>query len=105
MSAIKEALLRAATEEAVLSTLCDREWPNAPARILRTPFVAEWEARVLHDPLARWAAAEPIAVVEIVGERQVIPRFSTATPTEHTVGALDEMPLYAGQGIGRIEQL
>ena len=101
----KEELIRCAASDIVLSTLFDTDWPDFPARIIRTAFVTEWQARVSDDPTAKYAATQEIATARLADKELMIPRFCTAPPSETTVGSMAEMPMYVGQGAGSITRI
>jgi nitronate monooxygenase len=47
----KQKLLNAAEKDTVRTTLFGVEWPNAPHRTLRTPFVNHWLSKEAEEPM------------------------------------------------------
>jgi nitronate monooxygenase len=86
-----DALVEADATDTVLTTTFSTGWPDAPHRVLRSCI----------------AAAEAFEG-EVVGEIRsgdsgfAIPRFAPPPPDRETTGAIEAMPLYAGQSVGSV---
>ncbi len=94
----KSRVVEATASETVLTDVFVLNWPaGAAVRVLGNSVTAALDGRLLgHDPdtLPR----EPIAWDGDVARL----RYSTDSPLRTTTGDLEAMPLYAGQGVGRI---
>ena len=96
-SSYRRRLLEAAeTDTAYARDLFHVGWEDAPHRVLRTPLVEAWEQ----------AGRPPIGERKGEGERVAsrdgspIVRYSSALPLDTTDGDIDELSLWAGQGVG-----
>jgi NAD(P)H-dependent flavin oxidoreductase YrpB (nitropropane dioxygenase family) len=100
----KQKIVEAREGDTVRSTLFGFNWPNAPHRTLRTAFVEQW---LPNEP--RGSEARPdepvIGETRIAGERVLIQRFMGFTPSVDTTGDIESMALYAGQGVGLIQEI
>jgi NAD(P)H-dependent flavin oxidoreductase YrpB (nitropropane dioxygenase family) len=75
-----DALIKATSgDDTVLTTAFDQGWPDAPHRVLRSALLA--------------AQADPDA------------SFSPLPPGRDATGPIDAMALYAGMGVGAVDQL
>lgn len=100
----KTKLLAATEEETVRTLLYGGGWPNAPHRVLRTPFVAEWLGREARGQEQR--PDEPvIATTCLGGQRVPVPQFGALPPATNTEGDLEAMCFLAGQGVGLIDDI
>ncbi|MBL8796454.1 MAG: nitronate monooxygenase, partial [Planctomycetia bacterium] len=90
----KEALIRAAPEDTVLTEAYSVTWPNAPHRVLRSAIIA---AQGLGDGV--------IGETQIGGNRLALPRFSTPAPLVTTTGKIEAMALYAGESVGAVKRI
>ncbi|HUG74489.1 MAG TPA: nitronate monooxygenase [Acidimicrobiia bacterium] len=90
----KEALVAADAEDTVLTEAFDREWPEAPHRVLRTSL----EAATRFD-------GEVVAENVIGDLRTPVHRFSTAPPSVYAEGAVEAMALYAGESVAGIREI
>ena len=93
-------ILAAATADTVYSTLFDGGWPDAPARVLRTPAVAAWEAAGRPPPGARPGEGD---VVGRDGAAAIL-RYDVLTPRAGVEGEIAAMSLWAGQGVGLVRR-
>ena len=91
-------LLDAGAGDTVLTTLFDVGWPNAPHRVLGNPTIAAWEEAGRPPPGCRPGEGETIATR---AGREIV-RYSDAMPTTATEGAVGELALYAGTGVGSV---
>jgi NAD(P)H-dependent flavin oxidoreductase YrpB (nitropropane dioxygenase family) len=89
-----DALLRAGSEDTVLTEAFSGMWPNAPHRVLRSCIEA---ARALTDDV--------VGEVDWGGITMPVQRFSVISPTAHTRGAIAAMALYAGQSVGAVQRI
>jgi NAD(P)H-dependent flavin oxidoreductase YrpB (nitropropane dioxygenase family) len=86
-----DALLRAESEDTVLTEAFSVMWPNAPHRVLRSCVAA---AERLTEELA--------GEVDYAGRVLPIPRLSFFVPTAETRGHIECMALYAGESVGAV---
>ncbi len=90
-----DALLAARSgDETVMTTAFGVGWPDAPHRVLASAVAA---ARA-HDGDVVGEAGEP-------GARYTVPRFGVATPSRDVTGDVGAMALYAGCGVGAVNQV
>ena len=90
-----EALVAARSGDAtVLTTAFGEGWPDAPHRVLASAL----EAANAFD-------GDVVGEAGPVGGRYPIPRFSPATPSRHDDGHIEAMPLYAGTGVGEVNDI
>jgi nitronate monooxygenase len=88
------ALLAAAADETVYTTAFGEGWPDAPHRVLRS---AEERAAAYPDQIVGRAA---------YGDRQWdVLRWSAQPPTNFITGAVAAMAMYAGCGVGDIDDV
>src|SRR5438477_10844415 len=86
-----EALVRAGPGDTVVTTAFSVMWPDAPHRVLRSCV----------DALDAFQG-------EVVGEmvmgpaRMPIPKGAVPVPRSDTTGAIEAMPLYAGEAVGAV---
>ncbi len=85
------ALLRAKSEETVLTEAFSVLWPNAPHRVLRSCIAA-----------ANACTEEIMGQFDWGGMPMPVERFSVFCPTVGTRGQVDAMALYAGQSVGAV---
>jgi NAD(P)H-dependent flavin oxidoreductase YrpB (nitropropane dioxygenase family) len=100
----KEQLLAASEEDTESTMLFGWEWPNAPHRVLRTPFVQEWRKEEARGQEGR--PDEPvIGETRVAGEPVPVLRFGGFPPSAQTTGDIESMALYAGQGVGLVHAI
>jgi nitronate monooxygenase len=82
-------------------TICfEGGWPNAPHRVLRNSTFDAWEATGSPPPGRRPGDGE------VVGHSgSAIFRYEDTAPRVGMTGAIDEMCLYAGAGVDRINDI
>jgi NAD(P)H-dependent flavin oxidoreductase YrpB (nitropropane dioxygenase family) len=88
----KEALIKARSEDSVLTETFSLMWPGAPHRVLRSCVEA--------------ASALPEGIVGrtvIGGVESPLPRFAVPAPTRDTTGKIEAMPHYAGESVGAVK--
>ncbi|XP_050212195.1 uncharacterized protein LOC126662306 [Mercurialis annua] len=77
-------------------------WPNAPQRALVTPFLNDWK----HLPAHENEANQPIIGRSVIhGQEKEIRRFAGTVPNVTTTGDIETMAMYAGQGVGLIDEI
>jgi nitronate monooxygenase len=87
-----EAVVAAAADESVVSTAFNEGMPvPGPHRVLRSSIAA---AEALAD--------EQAGVIRLAGAELPVPRFAPQPPTRESTGAIEAMPLYAGQSAGAV---
>ncbi|KAK6156835.1 hypothetical protein DH2020_011083 [Rehmannia glutinosa] len=77
-------------------------WPGAPHRVLKTPFFMDW--RTL--PSNENESNQPIIGRSLIhGVEKEIRRFAGTVPNPTTTGDIESMVMYAGQGVGLINEI
>ncbi|MWG35646.1 NAD(P)H-dependent flavin oxidoreductase [Halomarina oriensis] len=99
--AYRDRLLDADGTETVRTDCFDGGWPGRDHRVLRNSTVEEWEAAGRSPRGERPNEGE---VVARVGEYDV-ERYDDDPPLSATEGDVEAMALYAGQGVGAIEDV
>ncbi len=96
----RDRVLAGCAADTVYSRLFDGGWPDAPARVLRTPAVAAWEEEGRPGPGGRPGEDE------VVGHEHGNPllRYEAITPRPDVTGDIEAMPLWAGQGVGLVRR-
>lgn len=97
----KTRVVEAGGEDTVLTDVFVLNWPKGAAvRVIGNSVTAALGGQLLgHDP-----DALPREVIAHDGDVPRL-RFSTDSPMRTTTGALEEMALYAGQGVGAIHEV
>ncbi len=98
----KDRLLAARAEDAALTVCFDGGWPNAPHRTLRNATLERWEAAGCPQPGSRPGEGDTVGI-NAAGE--AILRYEDTAPRVGMTGRLDEMAMYAGTGVGAINDL
>jgi NAD(P)H-dependent flavin oxidoreductase YrpB (nitropropane dioxygenase family) len=100
----KEKVLSAGEGDTVRTILFGHGWPNAPHRVLRTPFVEQWLG---HEERAQQSRTDEPVVGEtsIGGQRVPLLRFMGFPPSKDATGDLESMGFYAGQGVGLVREI
>lgn len=88
------ALLAARGDETVLTTAFSIGWPDAPHRVLGSAVTA---ADSFDD--------EVVATLATPDGPQPLSRFSARTPSRDVQGEVAAMALYAGQGVGEVDEV
>lgn len=97
----KTRLIEAVDDSTVYTICFNRDW-NATHRVLRNRTFLDWEAEGCpiignkpreNDVVGTYPDSEPIL------------RYETVPPLRGFEGALEEMAMYAGQGVGKIQDL
>ncbi|KAM0025394.1 putative enoyl-[acyl-carrier-protein] reductase (NADH) [Helianthus debilis subsp. tardiflorus] len=77
-------------------------WPGAPQRVLKTPFFLEWRNLPNHENEANQPV---IGRSTIHGMEKEIRRFAGTVPNKTTTGDIENMVMYAGEGVGLIDEI
>jgi nitronate monooxygenase len=89
-----QALIAAGAEDTVVTEAFSVMWPHAPHRVLRSSVAA-----------AEAFEGDIVGEVTIGDKKMFIPRFAVPTPTKETTGAIEAMPLYAGESVGAVKRV
>ncbi|KAK1567481.1 hypothetical protein Q3G72_012688 [Acer saccharum] len=77
-------------------------WPNAPQRALQTPFFNDWKDFPAHENELN----QPVIGCSTVhGIEKEIRRLSGAVPNVTATGDIESMAMYAGEGVGLIDEI
>lgn len=97
----KQRVAAAGADDTVLTDIFVLNWPKGAAvRVLGNSVTAGLDGQLMgHDP----ATLPRVVIAHDSG--QPLLRYSTDSPMRHTSGALEEMALYAGQGVGTIRNV
>jgi nitronate monooxygenase len=98
----KDLLLTAQSENSTLTMCFDGGWPDAPHRVLRNKTLEDWEAAGCPSNGARPGNDDVIAVYPEAGP---VKRYQDTPPLQGMTGAVTEMCLYAGTGVGAIRDV
>jgi NAD(P)H-dependent flavin oxidoreductase YrpB (nitropropane dioxygenase family) len=90
----KDALIRAAAGDTVLTEAFSATWPNAPHRVLRSCVEA-----------ARAFEGEIVGELDLGGQKLPLLRFASPCPTRTTTGTIEAMALYAGETVGVVREV
>ncbi|MED6108729.1 hypothetical protein PIB30_026818 [Stylosanthes scabra] len=77
-------------------------WPNAPQRVLKTPFYEDWRSLPSHENETNQPL---IGHSTINGMDTEVRRFAGTVPNMTTTGDIESMAMYAGQGVGLIKEI
>jgi NAD(P)H-dependent flavin oxidoreductase YrpB (nitropropane dioxygenase family) len=100
----RKKILAASEEDTVRTTLFGNEWPNAPHRTLRTPFVKRWLSQEKRGSEQR--GDEPIVgEVSFGGNRVPLRRLGGIPPASDAVGDVESMDFLAGQAVGLVQEI
>ncbi|HKF59177.1 MAG TPA: nitronate monooxygenase [Blastocatellia bacterium] len=102
--AYKAGLVAAREEDTVHTILFGHGWPDAPHRVIKTPFVDEWVNRESETQDSR--PDEPVIGSTIIcGTPIPVQRFSSMPPNIHATGDIESMSLLAGQSVGLVREI
>ncbi|KAF9610575.1 hypothetical protein IFM89_023369 [Coptis chinensis] len=77
-------------------------WPDAPQRVLQTPFLIDWRLLPDHENEAN----QPIIGHTTIHRTEVeIRRFAGTVPNVSTTGDIESMAMYAGEGACLIKEI
>ncbi|MGZ4171299.1 MAG: hypothetical protein ACXVR1_17040 [Solirubrobacteraceae bacterium] len=77
----------------------DGGWPDAPHRVLRNGTLTAWEAAGRPRAPDRPGEGDTVATGP---NGSAVARYSMAMPQAGADGEVEEMALYAGQGVGQV---
>lgn len=98
----RNRLLEADETSTFYSALYNKGWPDAPHRVLRSATTEAWEAA------GRPRAGERPGERDIVahaGDGSSIERYASRTPHQSFSGDIEALPMWAGQGVARIDRI
>jgi NAD(P)H-dependent flavin oxidoreductase YrpB (nitropropane dioxygenase family) len=98
----QRVLAQAETDTVYLEDLFDVGWPNAPHRVLRNSTVTAWEEAGRPTSGKRPGEGEVIASSPSRGN---VVRYALATPREDMTGAIEALPMWAGQSSGLVQKV
>ena len=98
-SEYRRLLLAAGTTDTVYGSVFDGGWRGAPHRTLVNSTLATW--RRAGAPPSGHRPGEREVVAHLASGEPVL-RYSSDLPTRTTVGEVEAMALYAGQGVGLV---
>jgi NAD(P)H-dependent flavin oxidoreductase YrpB (nitropropane dioxygenase family) len=93
--AYKEALIKAAPEDTVVTAAFAASWPNAPARVLRSALNAA-------EMMPKGA---PVGEMDVGGQKMPVQRLDSPAPLRTTTGKIEAMALYAGESVGAVNSI
>jgi NAD(P)H-dependent flavin oxidoreductase YrpB (nitropropane dioxygenase family) len=100
----KQKLLEADEGGTVRTVLFGHDWPNAPHRTLRTPFVEQWLGKEARGQESR--PDEPAVGRTVIGGQEIpVLRFMGFPPNGEAIGDIDSMDLLAGQCVGLVREI
>ncbi|WP_327051665.1 NAD(P)H-dependent flavin oxidoreductase [Halomicrococcus gelatinilyticus] len=97
----RRRVVEADETETVHSTLFDEGWPDVPHRVLENETVEAWEAAGRPDS-DRPGAGEVVAETE---DGTPVRRYEDSLAVPGMTGAVEDLPLYAGQSAGGVEDV
>ncbi|RZC81758.1 hypothetical protein C5167_044314 [Papaver somniferum] len=99
----KEQLLKYTGEDTDCTDLYNRESLRAPTRVLNTPFHQKWKSA---PEDVENNAEQPIIGCSIIhGGETVLRRFTGEVANKTTTGEVENMVMYAGQGVGHVNDI
>jgi nitronate monooxygenase len=99
----KRALTRANAGDTVLTVCFQDGWVNAPHGVLRNRTFTMWEAAGCPPPGKRPGEGDVLATNVVTGAAKR--PYGTGFPGPDDRGTLEELALYAGQGVGAIRDI
>ena len=96
-----DVLKNAGHDATVVTELFDLSWPNAPHRIIPNSTYNVWLNKDCKKGESRPGSSD---VVAYRGDKPIY-RYDEAGPTVDIKGDIEAMPLYAGQGVGLINDI
>lgn len=95
-------ILLEADEDSTVYTICfNRDW-NAAHRVLRNSTFVDWEAEGCPSTGSKPREDDVVATHPVFGPAM---RYETVPPLRGHEGALEEMALYAGEGVHKVNDL
>ncbi|RZC90267.1 hypothetical protein C5167_041355, partial [Papaver somniferum] len=99
----KEQLLTYTGEDTDYTDLYSRESWRAPTRVLNTPFHQKWKPAP--EDVENNAEQPIIGYSIIYGGETVLRRFAGQVANKTTAGEVENMVMYAGQGVGHVNDI
>ncbi|EFJ24571.1 hypothetical protein SELMODRAFT_267769 [Selaginella moellendorffii] len=100
----KKMVLAASAGDTELNNIFGRKrWPNAPQRVIKTPFFLEWRDKLGPDESEQGQVTIGETIVH--GKKEEVKRFSGKVPNSSATGKIEEMAMYAGEGVGLIDEI
>ena len=100
--AYKHAVLQAAETDTVYTTVFDRDWPDAPHRVLRNSTTAGSQSAVPGAPADRPGEGE---VIGHYADGTPVIRYAADEPLADMNGEVEAMALYAGQSAALVHDI
>jgi NAD(P)H-dependent flavin oxidoreductase YrpB (nitropropane dioxygenase family) len=98
----RRILAASENDTAWCENLFERGWPDAPHRVLRNSTVRNWEAAGRPPPGQRQGEGEIVARSPTRGEAD---RYTSFTPGPDTVGDVEPLSMWAGQGVALVRKV
>lgn len=98
----RQRLIKARETDAVLNTLFDEDWRDAPLRSLKNSTYRTWRDAGKPPRAARPGKDEVLARR---ADGTPVPRYQGISPSRDMEGDLEALALYAGQGVGLIKDI
>jgi nitronate monooxygenase len=98
----RRILAASENDTAWCENLFDGGWPNAPHRVLRNSTVRDWEAAGRPPSGRRPDEGKIVARSPTRGEAD---RYASFTPGPDTVGDIESLSMWAGQGVGLVRKV
>jgi NAD(P)H-dependent flavin oxidoreductase YrpB (nitropropane dioxygenase family) len=95
--AYRARVIAAAASDSVFTEAFSGGWPDAPHRVLRNATLTAWEDAGCPAPGDRPGEGDVVATAP---NGTALQRYHMAMPQAGTDGDVEEMALYAGQGVG-----
>lgn len=101
----KQRLLKARSQDTVLTKLFDMGWPDAAHRVIRNRAYNDWEAADCPASGSRPDENAVVATLDIGPEPVELPRYTVTPPLIQFNGDLEESALYCGESCDRIDTI
>lgn len=98
----KNAIISAQSGSTVRTTCFDGFWPNAPHRVIRNSTFQIWDEA--GQPTEGHRPGEGDAVLTFPNGSS-LPRYFVATPSVGMAGDIEASAMYAGEGLGAVQQI
>lgn len=101
----KDRVVAAKGSDTVLTSIFGPEHPDFnPMRVLRNEIVTEFEDKPQSVPTS--LQDQPIVgTMDLLGQRMDLARFNNLVPMAGASGDFEQLPLLAGQGVGRVNAI
>ncbi len=97
-----EQILKANGDDTVHTTIFDRTWPGAPHRALRNSTYLAWEESG-RPPHGQRPGEGDLLATDSFGYQ--VQRYEAYTPSAELDGDIEALALWAGQGVGLVNQI